>query len=130
MKDVAYFVGSCLSGAECERRESELLDIYFRELRAVLPADVDAEALEAEWRALYPVAWADFQRFMLGWSPGHKKLTDYSDATTERAISAITDELLTAAREAAWLRARSFRKAAGKPSRSNPKGLKVLPRMW
>ena len=70
MKDVAYFVGSCLSGAECQRREAELLELYFRELRALLPVDVDAEALEAEWRELYPVAWADFQRFMLGWSPG------------------------------------------------------------
>ena len=61
---------------------------------------MDAEALEKEWRALYPVAWADFERFMMGWSPGHRKLTEYSDATTERALDAITDELLAAAREA------------------------------
>ncbi len=122
MKDVAYFVGSCLSGDECERRESELLDIYFRELRALLPADVDAKALEAEWRELYPVAWADFQRFMLGWSPGHKKLTDYSDATTERAISAITEELLTAAREAALAAGAFIQESRGKALTVESKG--------
>lgn len=100
MKDVAYFVGSCLSGQECERREAELLGVYFRALEACLPPEVDAEAVETEWRWLYPVAWADFQRFMQGWSPGHRKLTDYSDATTERALTEITAELLSAAREA------------------------------
>ena len=100
MKDVAYFIGSCLSGAECERQESKILDIYFSKLRTCLPAHVDTEALETEWRTLYPIAWADFERFMTGWSPQHRKLTDYSDATTERAISEITEELLDAARKA------------------------------
>ncbi|MGB0638703.1 MAG: phosphotransferase, partial [Myxococcota bacterium] len=75
MKDVAYFVGSCLSGPECERLEEELLDLYFSSLGDILPDNVDAMALETEWRLLYPVAWADFQRFMSGWSPGHRKLT-------------------------------------------------------
>jgi len=32
MKDVAYFLGSCLSSSECERYEDELLDFYFGEL--------------------------------------------------------------------------------------------------
>ena len=100
MKDVAYFVGSCLGGSECEHRESELLKFYFDALRPCLPKDIDAQALEKEWRSLYPVAWADFERFMSGWNPGHRKLTDYSDATTERAIDVITEELMTAARDA------------------------------
>ncbi|MEC9072168.1 MAG: inositol monophosphatase family protein, partial [Myxococcota bacterium] len=100
MRDVAYFIGSCLSGSECERREAEVLEAYFSVLRTCLPAEVDAVALEAEWRDLYPVAWADFERFMSGWSPGHRKLTDYSDATTERAIEGITDQLMAAARDA------------------------------
>ena len=100
MKDLAYFVGSCLSGSECERLEPQLLDMYFEALRDRLPNDIDAAELETEWRALYPVAWADFQRFMTGWSPGHRKLTDYSDATTERAIEGMITELLGAARSA------------------------------
>ncbi|MBT6177161.1 MAG: DUF1679 domain-containing protein [Deltaproteobacteria bacterium] len=100
MKDVAYFIGSCLSGSDCERQESKVLDIYFTRLRSRLPAHLDAEALEAEWRALYPLAWADFERFMTGWSPQHRKLTPYSDATTERALDHVAEELLSAARSA------------------------------
>jgi fructose-1,6-bisphosphatase/inositol monophosphatase family enzyme len=100
MKDVAYFIGSCLSGLECERHEEQLLEVYFTELRSRLPSGLDAKALEAEWRSLYPVAWADFERFMLGWSPGHRKLTGYSDATTERAMDEIAAELVETARDA------------------------------
>ena len=100
MRDVAYFMGSCLSSEDCERHESKILDIYFSELRTCLPSQVDAEALEREWRQLYAVAWADFERFMTGWSPQHRKLTKHSDATTERAIDQIVEELLSAARKA------------------------------
>jgi fructose-1,6-bisphosphatase/inositol monophosphatase family enzyme len=122
MKDVAYFVGSCLSGSECERREVALLDVYFSALRDCLPDDVDAPALEAEWRSLYPVAWADFQRFMSGWSPGHRKLTEYSDATTDRAIDQISDELLTAAREACLSAGRFIQANCDRPLEVGSKG--------
>ena len=122
MRDVAYFVGSCLSGPECERREQELLDRYFSSLAECLSADVDRDALECEWRALYPVAWADFQRFMMGWSPGHRKLTDYSDATTGRAIDAILDELCGAAREACRAAGEVLRREREGPLKVESKG--------
>ncbi|MAY80045.1 MAG: hypothetical protein CL930_04585 [Deltaproteobacteria bacterium] len=122
MKDVAYFVGSCLSGPECERLEGKLLDVYFSALRESLPDDVDSTALEAEWRSLYTVAWADFQRFMLGWSPGHRKLTDYSDATTERAIDDMTKELTQAAREACLAAGRFIQENRGRPLEVGSKG--------
>ena len=98
MSDVAYFLSSCLSGADCRRYAPALLDEYFETLTKALPSSVDAVALEAEWRALYPYAWADFQRFLLGWSPSHKKLTDYLDDMTERVLDEIEAELVTAAR--------------------------------
>jgi aminoglycoside phosphotransferase (APT) family kinase protein len=82
MKDVAYFIGSCLDEEECARRESWLLDVYFSELRQALARrqpSVDADAVEEEWRRLFPLAWTDFHRFLKGWSPGHWKLNAYSE---------------------------------------------------
>jgi len=71
MKDVAYFLGSCSYGGE-EVTEARYLDIYFTELRAASSRtsnDVDVSALEREWRALYPIACADFYRFLAAWAP-------------------------------------------------------------
>lgn len=81
MKDVAYFLGSCLSSAECELYESELLDHYFSALRMAFEAaafNFDFNALELEWRAMYPIACTDFIRFMLGWMPTHQKINAYN----------------------------------------------------
>ncbi|MEM7395968.1 MAG: oxidoreductase family protein, partial [Verrucomicrobiota bacterium] len=87
MKDLAYFVGSCLDEGDCERRETELLDRYFQTLKTALQErDVDAEAIEAEWRPLYPVAWTDFHRFLKGWSPGHWKLHRYSERLAREVV--------------------------------------------
>lgn len=82
MKDVAYFLGSCLCEEECEKQETKQLDFYFRALETALKRhgkNPDFAALEADWRALYPVAWTDFFRFLQGWSPGHWKLHAYSE---------------------------------------------------
>lgn len=81
MKDVAYFLGSCLSGAECELYENELLDFYFSKLQNSLhdsTISLDFTALEVEWRRMYPIACADFSRFLMGWMPTHQKLNDYN----------------------------------------------------
>jgi hypothetical protein len=90
MKDVAYFIGSCLYEEDCERYETELLDYYFARLREALElrdSGVDPDALEQEWRALYPVAWSDFHRFMKGWSPGHWKVHSYSERIAREVIA-------------------------------------------
>ena len=94
MKDVAYFVGSCLDEDECERHESALLKHYFTELTAALTDSAfegDPRLVEAEWRALYPVAWADFFRFLQGWSPGHWKINSYSQRITRQVIHSLTE---------------------------------------
>ena len=79
MKDVAYFLGSCLTEEECERYEQDLLDFYFKELRKALSnSTIDPVALETEWRAMFPLAWTDFTRFLLGWMPTHQKVNGYS----------------------------------------------------
>jgi len=95
MKDLAYFVGSCFRDDESERRESEVLNFYFKELRECLNRtenDVCPDEMESDWRPLYRVAWADFHRFMKGWSPGHWKLSDYSERVTREVIESIEEE--------------------------------------
>ena len=90
MKDLAYFVSSCMFEEECARNEARILDEYFRRLRASLKrrsSEVDVEALEADWRALYPVAWADFHRFFKGWSPGHWRRDGYSERVARKVVA-------------------------------------------
>jgi aminoglycoside phosphotransferase (APT) family kinase protein len=92
MKDVAYFIGSCLMEEDCERLEARLLDDYFNALKealARLRPDVDAFAVEAEWRQLFPLAWTDFHRFLKGWSPGHWKLNAYSERMARQVVDAL-----------------------------------------
>lgn len=86
IRDVAYFVGSCLSAAECERHADALLQSYFDELSQHLDDSV-SEALVAEWRRLYPIAWADFHRFLAGWMPEHQKINSYTHLMTDKALS-------------------------------------------
>ena len=89
MKDVAYFISSCLSDDEAFAQQEDLLAYYFAQLSDSLSksaAHVDFAALESEWRLLYPFAWADFCRFLSGWSPGHWKLNRYTDQLTESVI--------------------------------------------
>nr|WP_269523792.1 phosphotransferase [Coraliomargarita parva] len=92
MKDVAYFIGSCLSEDECADAEEALLDFYFVKLREALAISgkcVDTDALEADWRALYPVAWTDFHRFLKGWSPGHWKIHSYSERLARSVLTTL-----------------------------------------
>ena len=89
MKDVIYFLGSCLTPEDCEQHHQALLDRYFLTLKQAVTkynSDIAFDALEHEWRTLYPLAWADFQRFILGWSPDHAKNNHFSRAITELAL--------------------------------------------
>ncbi|MCH2023165.1 MAG: ecdysteroid 22-kinase family protein [Saprospiraceae bacterium] len=91
MKDVAYFLGSCMTEQDCEKREKETLAIYFESLRKGLSnTTINTNELELEWRSLYHVAIADFHRFLKGWSPGHWKINSYS----ERISRLVCNQLL------------------------------------
>ncbi len=90
MKDLAYFVGSCLTEEECERLEEAILETYFEVLQAALKKP--NARLEEEWRALYPFAWADFHRFLKGWSPGHWKINSYSERLCSQVIKKLNNE--------------------------------------
>lgn len=90
MKDVAYFLGSCLNEAACEKLETELLDHYFSALKTAIEKKhnniVQFNELEKEWRRMFPIAWADFTRFLLGWMPTHQKINNYSHKLINQAI--------------------------------------------
>ena len=89
MKDVAYFISSCLSEEEAAEQQDSLLEFYFgrlQEAASVRRLGIDFSALKSEWLDLYPFAWADFSRFLSGWSPGHWKLNTYSDSITRSVL--------------------------------------------
>ena len=89
MKDVAYFIGSCLSEQDCEQSEDALLTFYFDALKIALRKhhpDINSAAIEKDWRALYPLAWTDFHRFLKGWSPSHWKINSYSEKMAQGVI--------------------------------------------
>lgn len=93
MKDVAYFIGSCLEEEDCEAMEQQILDVYFSYLQEALGSP--DESLENEWRSLYRVAWADFHRFLKGWSPEHWKINSYSERVTKEVINELLNEPAT-----------------------------------
>lgn len=82
MKDVAYFL-------QGEGDHGPALEVYFAALRAALPADVDADALEAEWRALHPFAVADFQRFLAGWAPSWRSASRFEQRLTDGVLAEV-----------------------------------------
>jgi hypothetical protein len=87
VKDIAYFLGSCLDSEALYMHTPSLLDQYFREFNeATEKSSLDFDGLEKEYRSLYPFAWADFERFLTGWSPGHQKLNEYSAEQTQIAL--------------------------------------------
>lgn len=96
MKDVIYFLGSCMNESQCEKRVPGLLDFYFSELEtavgssATAVGQVNIKELEAEWRDMFAFAWTDFHRFLLGWMPGHHKINKYSKKLTQEVISRLS----------------------------------------
>lgn len=93
IKDLAYLIGGSLDSEDCFTLEARVLETYFAALRYALStrgSKVDMDTLEDDWRKLYPYAWADFERFLKGWSPGHWKISAYSEHMTDQALAQCT----------------------------------------
>jgi hypothetical protein len=82
-------ISSCLGESEAESQKDSLLNYYFQSLDQALQTagnPTNFSELETEWRELYAFAWADFCRFLGGWSPGHWKMNGYTDRITQKVI--------------------------------------------
>lgn len=87
MKDVAYLLsGSCDGEPEAERR---YLDGYFERLRRAIDvsgAPFESAAVEREWRGLYPIACADYHRFIAGWAKEHWRRDTHARELTRAVL--------------------------------------------
>jgi thiamine kinase-like enzyme len=90
IRDVAYLLDCWLDESGPSDQADHWLELYFGQFRQALaetPHSSQAAQIEQEWRELYPVAWSDFSRFMLGW--GHPApLGRYSQHQLEQALKA------------------------------------------
>jgi len=97
VKDVMYFLGSCLHDQQLWALHDSYFDYYFSQLTKLLArsciegeitklGDDGIAALEQEWRGLIPYAWADFNRFLQGWSAEHVKINAFMHAQTALAL--------------------------------------------
>ncbi|QQM66418.1 DUF1679 domain-containing protein [Pseudoalteromonas sp. LC2018020214] len=78
--DVMYFMTSCLSDAQLHECADEYIAYYFDNLKAAITTyhpTAPASKIADDWLALWPSAWADFYRFLAGWSPEHQKINSY-----------------------------------------------------
>jgi hypothetical protein len=82
MKDVAYLLSD-------EPAELRWLDVYFGHLRQALSERTDADALESEWRALYPIARADYHRFLAGWAKEHWRRDTHGQKLTREVLRSL-----------------------------------------
>lgn len=90
MKDLILFISSAVKPEHCAQQAPILVEHYFNVLKkATLETNVDGEELEAAWRPLYGIAWADFQRFVKGWSPNHWKINAYTESLSAAALREI-----------------------------------------
>lgn len=90
--DVMYFLGSCLSEHQLIKQADNAFAVYFGALNAALSDEylrLHWTELEREWWSMIPIAWADFERFLQGWSPSHHKLHGYSARQTQRGLALI-----------------------------------------
>lgn len=92
MKDVILFMSSAVKPENCKDMEDWILDTYFNVLKEALKyyqPNINYDEVYKEYKALFCIAWADFQRFVKGWSPNHFKINKYTEALREQALDNI-----------------------------------------
>ena len=91
LEDIIYLLSSTLSSDDLYLYADELIQYYFSLLESKLHklSDKDISALLTEWNNLIPFIWADFNRFLNGWSPDHWKAHAYTKEQTKKVYSLI-----------------------------------------
>lgn len=78
--DVMYFLGSCLNEQQLQQCADDYLAEYFKFFARAMQAFnkcSHTDVVISEWQKLWPVAWADFYRFLGGWNATHVKINAY-----------------------------------------------------
>ncbi|WP_238930417.1 phosphotransferase [Vibrio sp. S9_S30] len=89
MKDVMLFISSCVPMEEAKEVENLLLDYYFSQFEDAMSfyhPEHNAKWVIQSWEPFYYVAWADFIRFLYGWSPEHWKINEYSISCATKGL--------------------------------------------
>ncbi|MCL1137274.1 ecdysteroid 22-kinase family protein [Shewanella pneumatophori] len=97
VKDVIYLLGSCLTESQLVNSFDTLMNEYFQSLTLAIQLyhpDLNAKSIVDEWLDLVDIAWADFERFLVGWAPSHPKRNGFSQTITDRALAQIIDNNL------------------------------------
>ncbi|MDO7086418.1 phosphotransferase [Pseudocolwellia sp. AS88] len=92
VKDLAYLVGSCLDEDKLIEFDGLILDEYLTQLKQALVANnnsLNFDTLAEETTQLYPIAWADFYRFLLGWNPQSWKVCDYLKQKSQIGLNSL-----------------------------------------
>lgn len=89
MKDVAYLLSAVIAETQAAQELPAYLERYFEYLSLALAGNPLAADIEAEWRALFEIAWLDFYRFELGWMGGDPKHYPFSEAVLKSVLQAI-----------------------------------------
>ncbi|MEJ2913436.1 phosphotransferase [Pseudoalteromonas sp. C12FD-1] len=88
--DVMYFMTSCFNDEQLHKYADAHLAYYFSQFKRALnvyqPA-INADDVIAKWQVLWSLTWADFYRFLAGWSPDHFKINSYMLAQVNVTLS-------------------------------------------
>jgi len=89
IKDVIYFMSSSIEPEDCKKMQGWILDTYFEALKEAMEyyrSPFLFKDVEKEYKEMFYFAWADFLRFLKGWSSEHYKINQYSEDIKKEAL--------------------------------------------
>ncbi|WP_199886186.1 kinase [Pseudoalteromonas sp. T1lg23B] len=92
IQDVMLYFTSVFDNDGLQTNADNLLEYYFSMLSDNLSATCSTQRTQdivTSWRELWPVVWADFHRFLLGWKPDHFKINNYMREQSHNALKLV-----------------------------------------